>query len=75
MMAFLKKPRLLPVIFLGQVALPWVDQCKHLGNTIKNTIDGGQEDMRVKRAQYISKNIEINQELHFAAAATKLQVN
>ena len=31
--------------------------------------------MRVKRAQYISKNIEINQELHFAAAATKLQVN
>ena len=74
-MAFLKKPRLLPDIFLGEVALPWVDSCKHLGNTIKNTIDGCQEDMRIKRAKYISKNIEINQEFHFAAASTRVRVN
>ena len=31
--------------------------------------------MKIKRAQYISKNIEINQELHFAAASTKLKIN
>ena len=74
-MAFLKKPRPLPVIVLGQVPLPWVDQCKHLGNNIKNVIDGCQEDMRIKRAQYISKNIEINQEFHFSAASTRLKVN
>ena len=75
LMAFIKKPRPLPVILLGQVALPWVDKCKHLGNNIRNVIDGGQEDMKIKRAQYISKNIEIDQELHFAAASTKLKVN
>ena len=40
-----------------------------------NVINGGQEDMKIKTAQYISKNIDINQELHFAAASTKLKVN
>ena len=74
-MAFLKKPRPLPQVFLGQVALPWVNQCTHLGNTIKNISDGFQEDMRTKRARYISKNVEINQEFHFAAASTRIQVN
>ena len=73
--AFLKKPRLLPKVFLGQVALPWVEQCKHLGNIIKNVSDGFQEDMKVKRAKYISKNIEINQEFYFAASATRVKVN
>ena len=75
LMAFLKKPRPLPSVLLGEVALPWVDHCKHLGNTIKNTIDGCQEDMRIKRAKYIAKNIEINQEFHFSAASTRLQIN
>ena len=74
-MAFLKKPRVLPQVFLGQVALPWVSQCKHLGNTVQNVSDGFQEDMKVKRARYISKNVEINQEFHFAAASTRVQVN
>ena len=74
-MAFLRKPRPLPAVFLGQVALPWVDHCKHLGNNIKNVIDGCQEDMRIKRAKYISKNVEINQGFHFAAASTRIQVN
>ena len=31
--------------------------------------------MKVKRARYISKNVEINQEFHFAAASTRVQVN
>ena len=75
LMAFLKKPRTLPAVLLGEVALPWVDHCKHLGNTIKNTIDGCQEDIRIKRAKYITKNIEINQEFHFSTASTRLQIN
>ena len=74
-MAFLKKPRPLPQVLLGQVALPWVNQCTHLGNTIRNVSDGFQENMKIKRAKYISKNCEINQEFHFAAASTRVQVN
>ena len=74
-MAFLKKPRPLPQVYLGQVALPWVSQCTHLGNTIKNVSDGFQEDIKIKRARYISKNVEINQEFYFAAGATRVQVN
>ena len=31
--------------------------------------------MKIKRARYISKNCEINQEFHFAAASTRVQVN
>ena len=31
--------------------------------------------MKVKRAKYISKNIEINQEFYFAASATRVKVN
>ena len=31
--------------------------------------------MRVKRAKYISKNIELNPEFHFAAASTRVKVN
>ena len=73
--AFLKKQRPLPNVFLGQVALPWVDQCKHLGNIIKNSSDGFQEDIKIKRAKYLAKNVEINQEFYFAAASTRLQVN
>ena len=74
-MAFLKKPRPLPAVRLGDVALPWVDHCKHLGNTIQNTIYGCQEDIRIKRAKCISKNIELNREFHFLAASTRLKIN
>ena len=52
-----------------------LDSCKHLGNTTTNKIDGCQEDLRIKRAKYISKNIEINLEFHFSAADTRIQVN
>ena len=31
--------------------------------------------MRIKRARYISKNIELNQEFHFSHARTKIEVN
>jgi hypothetical protein len=62
----------LPKMRLCGHLLPWVDKIVHLGNTITDKIDIVTEDMNIKRARYISKNIEINQEFHFAAAETVL---
>ena len=74
-MAFMKKPRVLPDIYLGLAKLPWVDNCKHLGNNLKNVIDGCHEDMRIKAAKYVSKNIELNQEFYFSHPRTKIEIN
>ena len=46
-------------------SLPWIDQAKHLGNTITNIQDGLSQDLRYKRAQYIERNMEIIQEFSF----------
>ena len=74
-MAFLKTQRSLPKLMLCGNPLPWTDKCKHLGTTITTKIDGCEEDMRIKNAMYIEKNIELNQEFHFAHPSTKLRVN
>ena len=34
-----------------------------------------EDDMKIKNAKYVSKNIEIGQEFNFAAEETKLEVN
>ena len=39
--------------------LPWVSSGKHLGNNLENTLDGMKHDIRVKRAQYITKNNDL----------------
>ena len=75
LMAFLKKPRNLPELFLCGNPLPWVDQLKHLGNTISNTMNGNQLDIKIKRAKYIDKNNSLLQEFHFAHPQTKVKVN
>ena len=74
-MAFVKKPRVLPGLVLCGTPLPWVNQLKHLGNNITNTMDGSQSDMKIKNAQYIDKNISLNQEFYFAHPKTKVQLN
>ena len=74
-MAFLKTPRNIPNLTLCGNPLPWTDKCKHLGTTITNKIDGCEEDMKVKNAMYVEKNIELNQEFFFAHPSTKLSVN
>ena len=61
-MAFLTRPRELPKMYLCGSPLPWVDSLKHLGNMVSNKIDGAQLDMKVKRAKYIDKNCNLNQE-------------
>ena len=74
-LAFLKVPRDLPNIHLCGNPLPWTDRFKHLGVTIGNRVDGCLQDITIKNAQYISRNIELNQEFHFADPFTKLKLN
>ena len=74
-MAFLKTPRLLPSIYLCGNPLPWTTSCKHLGINIENKINGCEEDIKIKNAQYVGKNIELNQELFFAHPVTKVRLN
>ena len=67
-MAFLLKKRELRKLNLDGKPLPWVDSVKHLGTTITNT-GGGRldQDLIEKRAQYIAKSNELNQEFHYCA--------
>ena len=74
-MAFLKTERALPNLRLCGNPLPWTDKCKHLGTTITSKIDGCEEDMKIKNAMYVKKNLELNQEFYFAHPTTKLKIN
>ena len=74
-LAFLKKERELKKIVLDGNDLPWWDSGKHIGNHIKNALNGMQKDIRAKRATYIQKNCEINQEFHFAHPSTRNHIN
>ena len=74
-LAFLSKPRTLPSMYLCSNPLPWVDKLKHLGNTVSNTMDGGKLDMVQKKARYVEKNCNINQEFSFAYPLTKIKIN
>ena len=55
-MAFLKTPRILPNLTLCGNPIPWTEKCKHLGTTLTNTIDGCEDDIRIKNAMYVEKN-------------------
>ena len=74
-MAFLKRPRPLPNLTLCGNPLPWTNRIKHLGINIENKIDGCEHDMVTKNAQYVAKNIELNQEFSFAHPNTKMKIN
>ena len=73
--AFVKKSKQLNSLYLCGNKLPWVDSFKHLGNTIVNTPEFTKQDINIKRAQFVTKNIELNQEFHFANAETKFSIN
>ena len=74
-MAFMKKPSPLPNMILCGNPLPWTDKCKHLGIYLNNKMDGCEHDIAVKKAQYIGRNLELNQEFQFAHPLTKLKIN
>ena len=62
-------------LILNGTPLPWVCSGKYLGNRICNVQDGYQQDAKEKRAQYIERNCELNQEFSFSHPEVKCQIN
>lgn len=73
--AFVKKEKALKDITLNGNPLPWVRSAKHLGSRIGQNINGLKNDLMEKRAEYINKVNELNQEFHFAHPLTKVKIN
>ena len=74
--AFLQQKKELRKLNLNGKPLPWVESVKHLGTTI--TSSGGallDQDLLEKRAQYIAKSNELNQEFHYSHPKTKVWIN
>ena len=69
--AFLRHKKDVGDVELGGVHLPWVDGGLHLGNTLSNRSNGMRQDIKVKRAKFINKNIDLNQEFSFCHPSTK----
>ena len=74
-MAILTKDRDIKNITLGGKQLPWVTSAKHLGCKLTNTAGALTDDLMEKRAVFINKVNELNQEFHFAHPTTKIGVN
>ena len=55
--------------------LPWVKEGIHLGNNIENKYNGMLRDVKMKRAEYIQKNINLQQEFMFAHPVTRFKTN
>ena len=73
--AFQMHEKPLSNVELGGVPLPWVEGGLHLGNTLSNKVNGMGQDIRKKRAAFISKNNELNQEFWFSHPFTKVSIN
>ena len=73
--AWLQTQRPLPMIELCGSQLPWVDKIVHLGMTLTNKSDIIESDMNIRKACYVSRNIELNQEFHFTTSETKIKIN
>ena len=43
--------------------------------TITNDRNCLETDMRIKKARYVARNVELNQEFHFSASESKLKIN
>ena len=55
--------------------LPWVEGAKYLGNRLTDKINGLREDTYIKRARYIERNCELNQEFYFVHPELKCKIN
>ena len=62
-------------LMLNGDKLPWIESAKYLGNTVTNVLDGYSRDCRQKRAMYIEKNCELNQEFFYAHPEVKCRIN
>ena len=74
-LAFTKEERTLEKLTLGDHPLPWITSAKHLGNTLENIINGLKKDIMIKRAKYIGRKNELEQEFYFAHPDTKSKLN
>ena len=63
-----------PIILNGN-PLPWVDKDKYLGNKMTGVLDGYASDVKEKRAQFIERNCELNQEFSSAHPEVKNRTN
>ena len=63
-----------PLILNGN-PLPWVKKSKYLGNEIDHIPNGLSRDTMYKRARYIERNMELNQEFPFAHPEVKCKLN
>ena len=63
-----------PLLLCGN-SLPWVKSAKYLGSKMTNILDGYQEDVKCKRAQYIERNCELLQEFPLAHPLLKCKIN
>ena len=50
--------------------LPWVDSFKHLRNTVVITGDFARQDIKVKRAKYVTIFLELDKEFYFSRPDT-----
>ena len=62
-------------LHLGNDRLPWVENGKHLGSILENIVNGMKKDILVKRAKYIEKNNELQQEFHFSHPDIQFEIN
>ena len=74
-MALLKKERPLKDMTLCGKKLPWIQYARHIGNTIVNNIDCMGQDIIEMRAEYITRNNKLLQELSFVLPSTECQIN
>ena len=73
--AFLKYDREIPCIEIDGNPLPWVKEGIHLGNNINNLYNGMLRDIKMKRAQFIQKSCELQQEFSFAHPKSRFKAN
>ena len=74
-MTFLDKEREVRNITLDGKDLPWVKSAKHLGCRMTNTSGALTKDIMEKRAIFINRVNELNQEFYFAHPLTKVRIN
>ena len=67
--------RLPAPVSLNGDPLPWVQSGKYLGNQMTSIQDGYQKDASSKRAQFIDRNINLNQEFSLAHPELKSRIN
>ena len=63
-----------PVLLNGN-PLPWVKSGKYHGKKLTGIQNGYQQDVKEKRARYIERNCELNQEFPFAHPSVKCHLN